>query len=90
MSPLWNLWRKLYKDSECTVDCLLVYVAVEEQHEPIKSQCSVHLVRNLERGRGWERRRVGGREGKGTRWMEETRGEGRGTEWREEGWERDE
>ena len=68
----------MYKDSECTVDCLLVYVAVEEQHEPIKSQCSVHLVskprereRMGEKDSGWE----GGEREQGD---EETREEGEG------------
>ena len=46
--------QKLYKNSEGTVDCLLVYVGVEEKHEPIKSQCSVHLV-----SKPRERERIG-------------------------------
>ena len=55
-----------------------MYVAVEEQHEPIKSQCSVHLVskprereRMGEKDSGWE----GGEREQGD---EETREEGEG------------
>ena len=36
--------EKLHEDSECSVDRLLVYVAMEKQHQPIKSQRSVYLV----------------------------------------------
>jgi len=71
---------------EGTVDCLLVYVAMEEEHEPIKSQCSVHLVsKPRERERIGEKDSGWGGEGKGRKGMEETKGEGRGTVWREEG-----
>ena len=81
---------------EGTVDGLLVYIAVEEQHEPIKSQCSVHLL-----SKPRERERMGEKDsggmGGGGRGTKETMGEGRGTrggrrgrrgmsERREEGW----
>ena len=39
-----RIGEKLHKDSECSVDRLLVYVAMQKQHHPIKSQRSVYLV----------------------------------------------
>ena len=69
--------EKLHEDSECSVDRLLVYVAMEKQHQPIKSQRSVYLVSKpgswSEGGREGEREGGRERERKGEKGRERER-----------------